>query len=74
MICGNAFAIWKSCGLWAILVRITYKEALNTNTPIITPKLKVKMMMSNEAKMQIIIKANREMGSPKMTALFLMFL
>ena len=29
---------------------------------------------SNEAKMETIIKANREMGSPKMTALFLMFL
>lgn len=74
MICGNAFAIWNSCGLWAIRVSATYKEALNTSTPIIIPKLKEKMMMSNEAKMETIIKANREMGSPKMTALFLMFL
>jgi hypothetical protein len=30
--------------------------------------------MSNEAKMETIIKANREMGKPKMTARFLMFL
>jgi len=74
MICGNAFAIWKSCGLWFIRVKATYNAALNTSTPIIIPKLKEKMMMSNEAKMETIIKANREMGSPKMTALFLMFL
>jgi hypothetical protein len=74
MICGNAFAIWKSCGLCAIRVKATYREALNTNTPIIIPKLKEKMMMSNEAKIETIIKANREMGNPKMTALFLMFL
>ncbi|MEJ4089119.1 MULTISPECIES: hypothetical protein [Flavobacteriaceae] len=47
---------------------------MKTNTPIIIPKLKEKMMMSNEAKIETIIKANREMGSPKMTALFLMFL
>jgi len=32
MICGNAFAIWNSCGLWAIRVSATYKEALNTST------------------------------------------
>ncbi|EAQ50469.1 hypothetical protein MED217_05537 [Leeuwenhoekiella blandensis MED217] len=30
--------------------------------------------MSNEANMETIIKANREMGKPKMTARFLMFL
>ena len=74
MICGNALAIWNSCGLWVILVKTTYREALKTNTPIIIPKLKEKMMMSNEAKIETIIKANREMGNPKMTALFLMFL
>jgi hypothetical protein len=74
MICGNAFANWKSCGLLAILVSATYREALSTSTPMIIPKLKEKMMMSNEAKMETIIKANREMGSPKMTARFLMFL
>ncbi|MDT0647104.1 hypothetical protein HC174_12120 [Salinimicrobium sp. CDJ15-81-2] len=37
-------------------------------------KLKEKMMTSNEATTQIIIKAKEEMGSPKMTAPFLMFL
>ena len=74
MICGKAFAIWNSCGLCAILVNATYKEALNINTPIIIPKLKEKMMMSNDTKMETIIKANREMGSPKMTARFRMFL
>ncbi|MFV8281079.1 hypothetical protein ACNKXS_06020 [Christiangramia marina] len=57
-----------------ILVSTTNKEALSTNTPIIIPKLKEKMMMSNEAKMETIIKANREMDSPKMTARFRMFL
>ena len=74
MIFGKDFAIWNSCGLWAILVSATYREALKTNTPIIIPKLKENMMMSKEAKIETIIKANREMGSPKMTALFLMFL
>ncbi|WP_194850157.1 hypothetical protein [Nonlabens antarcticus] len=47
---------------------------MNTNTPIIIPKLNENMMMSKEANMETIIKANSEMGSPKMTALFLMFL
>jgi hypothetical protein len=74
MICGKAFAIWKSCGLYVILVSATYREELKTNTPMIIPKLNEKMMMSKEAKMETIIRANREMGSPKMTARFLMFL
>ncbi|MDT0651916.1 hypothetical protein [Autumnicola edwardsiae] len=47
---------------------------MSTNTPIMIAKLKEKMMMSNEAKMETIIKANREMDSPKMTARFRMFL
>jgi hypothetical protein len=55
-------------------VRATYKAALKTRTPIIIPKLKEKMIMSSEAKIDTIIRANREIGSPKMTALFLMFL
>jgi hypothetical protein len=42
--------------------------------PIIITKLKEKMMISSEANMETIISANREIGSPKMTALFLMFL
>ncbi|WP_189836578.1 hypothetical protein [Subsaximicrobium wynnwilliamsii] len=44
------------------------------NIPMITPKLNEKMMTIKEASMDIIIKANREMGSPKMTAFFLIFL
>jgi hypothetical protein len=42
--------------------------------PIIIPKLKEKMMINSDARMETIIKANREIGSPKMTARFLMFL
>ena len=60
--------------MWGIHDKATYREALNTNTPMIIPKLKEEMMMSSEAKTETIIKANREIGSPKMTALFLMFL
>ncbi|WP_262711330.1 hypothetical protein [Mariniflexile fucanivorans] len=41
---------------------------------MITPKLKEKMMTNNDARIETIIKANREMGNPKMTARFLMFL
>ena len=37
-------------------------------------KLKEKMITSNEATMQIIIRAKNEMESPKITAPFLMFL
>jgi hypothetical protein len=55
-------------------VRATYKAALKTSTPIIIPKLKEKMIMSSEAKIETIISANKEIGSPKMTARFLMFL
>jgi hypothetical protein len=47
---------------------------LKINTPIMIPKLKEKMMIKREATIEIIIKANNETGSPKMTALFLMFL
>ncbi|WP_298554629.1 hypothetical protein [uncultured Algibacter sp.] len=42
--------------------------------PIIITKLKEKMMINNDARIETIIKANREMGSPKITARFLMFL
>ena len=41
---------------------------------MIMPKLKEKMMMSNDANMETIINANREMGKPKMTARFRIFL
>jgi len=74
MICGNVFAIWKSCGLWFIRVKATYKAALKTNIPIIIRKLKEKIITNSDASMETIIKANREMGSPNMTARFLMFL
>ncbi|MDP5229011.1 MAG: hypothetical protein NWQ38_01355 [Cellulophaga sp.] len=42
--------------------------------PIIIPKLKEKMMTISDANTDIIIRANKEMGSPKMTAFFLIFL
>ncbi|ADF54416.1 hypothetical protein ZPR_4112 [Zunongwangia profunda SM-A87] len=41
---------------------------------MIIPKLNEKIIMSKEAMMDIIITAKRERGSPKITALFLMFL
>lgn len=41
---------------------------------MMTPKLNENMMMSNDAKMETIIKANSEMGRPKMTARFRIFL
>ena len=41
---------------------------------MMTLKLNEKMMMSNDASMETIIKANREMGRPKMTARFRIFL
>ena len=51
-----------------------YKTALKTITPITIKKLNEKMMINNEASIETIINANREIGSPKMTARFLMFL
>ena len=74
MIFGKAFAIWKSCGLLVIRVKAIYKAELSSNTPMIIPKLNEKMMTSSEARMETIIMANKDMGSPKMTARFLMFL
>jgi hypothetical protein len=41
---------------------------------IIITKLKENMIINSDARMEIIIKANREMGKPNMTARFLMFL
>jgi hypothetical protein len=55
-------------------VKAIYRAVLKIRMPIINPKLKEKMMISNDAKMKTIINANREMGNPKMTARFLMFL
>jgi hypothetical protein len=74
IIWGKGFEKWNSCGLFVILISAIYSPIFNTITPIIIPKLKEKIMTKSEATMEIIIKANREMGSPKMTALFLMFL
>ena len=74
IILGKALAVWKSCGLLAILVRAMYKAALKTITPIIIKKLNEKMMINNEARIATIINANKEIGNPKMTARFLMFL
>lgn len=51
-----------------------YKAVLKISMPIINPKLKEKMIINNDAKTETIIKANREIGNPKMTARFLMFL
>lgn len=51
-----------------------YSAELNTKTPIIIPKLNEKMMTSSEATMQTIMSANSDMGNPKMTAPFLIFL
>tara|TARA_R110002051_G_scaffold194984_2_gene263224 strand:+ start:690 stop:863 length:174 start_codon:yes stop_codon:yes gene_type:complete len=55
-------------------VKTTYKAALKINMPMIIPKLKEKIMTNSEATIQIISIANKEMGSPKMTACFRMFL
>lgn len=41
---------------------------------MIIPKLNEKMIIIKDPSMDIIIRANREMGSPKMTAFFLIFL
>jgi hypothetical protein len=74
MLFGKVRASWKTWGLFVIWVRAIYKAALKTNTPMIIPKLNEKIIMSKEAMMDIIITAKRERGSPKITALFLMFL
>jgi hypothetical protein len=55
-------------------VKVIYRAALKIRMPMIILKLKEKMMISNDAKTETIINANREMGNPKMTARFLMFL
>tara|TARA_Y100000815_G_scaffold266188_1_gene284098 strand:- start:1843 stop:2067 length:225 start_codon:yes stop_codon:yes gene_type:complete len=74
MIFGKALAIWNSCGLLAIWVRAIYRTTLRTNTPMIIPKLNEKMMTNSETRIETIIRANREMGNPKITARFLIFL
>ena len=55
-------------------INVTYRPTFIEITPIITPKLKEKMMTKREVTIEIIIRANKEMGSPKMTALFLISL
>lgn len=74
MILGKAFAVWKSCGLFIICVREIYSAELKSSIPIMTPRLNEKIITKSEATMEIIIMANRDMGSPKITARFLMFL
>jgi|TARA_R100001198_G_C5101925_1_gene133615 hypothetical protein len=74
IICGKGFEKWNSCGLFVILISAIYSPIFNTITPTIIPKLKEKIMTKSDATIEIIIRANKEMGSPKMTARFLMFL
>jgi hypothetical protein len=51
-----------------------YKAALKISMTIIITKLKENMIINSDARLETIIKANREMGRPNMTACFLMFL
>ena len=51
-----------------------YNAAFKNIAPITVGKLNEKMITSKEARMETIIKANREMGNPKMIARFLIFL
>ena len=50
-----------------------YSIALKINKPIISAKLKEKIITNNEATIAIIITANSEIGSPKIMACFLIF-
>ncbi|WP_162533673.1 hypothetical protein [Dokdonia sp. Dokd-P16] len=54
--------------------RAIYNAAFKNIAPITVGKLNEKMITSKEARMETIIKANREMGNPKMIARFLIFL
>jgi hypothetical protein len=74
IICGKGFEKWNSCGLFVILISAIYRPTFKIITPIIIPKLKEKIMTNSDATTEIIIRANRERGNPKMTARFLMFL
>lgn len=74
MIFGKLLASSKTCELFVIQSKATYKAALKTNTPMIIPKLKEKMMINSEAIMETIINANSVKDNPKITARFLMFL
>ncbi|WP_456866271.1 hypothetical protein [Galbibacter sp. BG1] len=51
-----------------------YNTLLKIKVPTTIPKLKENIMTNREAIMHIISTANKEMGSPKMTACFRMFL
>ena len=54
--------------LEAILVSPTYQQQFQTMAKMMAIRLKEKMMISREAKMESIIKANRDMGSPHILA------
>jgi hypothetical protein len=72
--CGNTFLKCNSAGCLVIWVRATYSEALITSTEIMTAKLKEKMMIKREPIIAVIINANSEIGSPIISARFLIFL
>ncbi|GAA3508487.1 hypothetical protein GCM10022393_19770 [Aquimarina addita] len=74
MVCGNTFLKCNSAGFLVRCVNDTYKEALTTNTQIMTKKLKEKMISNNEPITDVIISANNEIGKPIITARFLIFL
>ena len=74
IILGKGLENWNSCGLLVIRIRAIYKPTLNVIIPIIIPKLKENIITRSDAIIEIIIMANRERGSPKMTAFFLIFL
>jgi hypothetical protein len=55
-------------------IRAIYRPVLKIRMPMIIPKLKENIMTRREPTILIIIRANREMCSPKMTACFLISL
>jgi len=54
--------------LEAILVSPTYQQTFQTMAMMMMIRLKEKMMMSREARMESIIRANWDMGSPHILA------
>ena len=56
------------------MVKPIYSIALNRITQMIIPKPKENMMINRDAITAIIIRANSEIGKPKIIARFRMFL
>jgi hypothetical protein len=74
MVCGNTLLMCIKAGFLVRWVSTVYNAPFHRNMETMTTKLNEKMINNKEPITDVIIKANRDMGNPIITARLRMFL